>query len=165
MASSLRLAILSRHHADHVVRNLQHFILAHIEQSRIDAIGSRRNDRDLRPALTAICKKGPRVLKGIAFDGLGQDAPARERMAVASLDDADVALVDGRERLHGIGVLPCPESEVDSRSERIRLQAGLAVQRDNGAVGKSAVFAEQNPLLVDNANLIIRNNDRSKENA
>ena len=53
---------------------------------------------------------------------------------------------------------------MDSRSESIGLQAGLAVQRDNGAVGQRPVLAEQNPFFVDNADSILRDDDGSEEN-
>ncbi len=50
---------------------------------------------------------------------------------------------------------------MDSRGQRIGLQAGLSIQRDDRAVGQGAVSSQQHPLLVHNADLILRNNHRT----
>jgi hypothetical protein len=84
-------------------------------------------------------------------------------MAVARLNDADVGLVDGSEGHFADLELPGPESEMDSRRQRIGLQAGLAVQRHDCAIGQSPIFAYQHPLLVDDPDLVLRDNDGPAE--
>ncbi len=86
-------------------------------------------------------------------------------MAVAGLDDADMALVDGGEGHLADGVLPGPKSEVDAWSQCIGLEAGFAIQRNDGAVGQGAILAEEHPLLVDDADLVLRDDDRAEEDA
>ncbi len=86
-------------------------------------------------------------------------------MPVARLHDADVAPVDGGERHPVHRKLPRPEAKMDPRRERIGLQSGFAVQRDDRAVGQGSVFAKEHPLLVQNSDFVLRDNDRSKEDA
>ena len=155
LAGCQRLAVLGGDDADHVVRNLQDFVGGDGEERRVDAIGSRRNDGDLRPALAAFGQKRPRILERVAFHGLGQHAPAGEGMTVARLHNADVAAVDRRERGLVDGVLPHPKAKMDSRSECVSLQSCLAVQCDDRAIGKGPVLAEEDPLLVDDPDLVL----------
>ena len=86
-------------------------------------------------------------------------------MSIASLNDANVTAVDGCKRRLVDGVLPRPQPKVDPRCERVGLQTGFAVERDDRAVGECAVLAKQYPLLVQNADLLFRDNDSPKENA
>jgi hypothetical protein len=110
----------------------------------------------LRAALAAIGKKRARVLKGVAIDMSRDDAPARQRLAVAGLDAADFALRDGQELLPIDLELPRPQTHVKSGRERVRLESGLAVERDDPAVGKPAILAEQNEFLGDDSDRVVR---------
>ena len=57
----------------------------YLEQIRIDAVVTRRDDLDLWSLLAAVGDKGLTVLKGrVSFDGLGKDLPFR--MATPSTD-------------------------------------------------------------------------------
>jgi len=160
-----RLAVLGGDHADHVVGNFEHVGQGYLEQARVDAVGAGRDDGDLRAALAAAGEEAARVLVGGALDGAGQDAAAGERMTVARLDNPDMALVDGGEGNFGDGELPCPQAKVNARGEGVGLQAGLAVEGDDGAVGQGAVFAHQHPLLVDDADLVFGHDDGAREDA
>ena len=84
-------------------------------------------------------------------------------MTVARLHNTDVAAVDGRERGLGDGVLPHPKAKMDSRSECVSLQSCLAVQCDDRPIGKGPVLAEEDPLLVDDPDLVLRDDDGPKK--
>jgi len=59
--------------------------------------------------------------------------------------------------------LPRPQAHVQSRRERVGLVAGLAVQRDDAAVGKVPVSAEQHEFLGDDADAVVGHHDHAEE--
>ena len=63
LPSHQRRSILGRHHSHLVVGNLEHLGRGHCKQTRINSVGPRRNNRNLRPALASISQKRPCILK------------------------------------------------------------------------------------------------------
>ena len=93
----------------------------------VDAVGARRNDRDLRAALAAAAGGTPaRPGTNRIRTRRAEDAAARQRLAVARLDDADLCpapIVMNFCRVDD--VLPRPEPEVETRRERVGLERPL----------------------------------------
>ena len=105
----------------------------HREQRPVDAIGARRQDTELATLLAAVQQELARVLKVVAIDHFAQDALGWDRRAVRRQHQRNLALRhDGDGRLDD-PVLPAVITEVQSRSQCVRLVAGLAVQRHQSA--------------------------------
>jgi hypothetical protein len=91
------------------------------------------------------------------------DAPARKRLAVAGLDAADFTLRDRQELLPIDRELPRPQSHVKSGRESVRLESGLAVERDDPAVGEPAILADQDEFLGDDADRVVGDDDHAQQ--
>lgn len=163
LAGGQRLTLLRRHDADHVVFDLEHAMLGDGEESSVDPVGTRRDDRDLRTTLAAPHEELPGILERIALDLSAEHTTPLERMSIARLDDTDTLLSHGDELDTLDLVLPRPEPEVQPRSERIGLETCLTVERDDRAVRQGSVGAEDDELLVDDTDGILGNDDHPKD--
>src|SRR5439155_16758612 len=103
---------------------------------------------DGRQAGSLPYQKGAGVLKIVAGDGAAERQARRQRLAVAGIDVADLALRHGDQRANMNAVLPPPVAEVDAAAEQVGLIAGLAVEGKDVAFGHAAFGG---PQLFDDA--------------
>jgi hypothetical protein len=162
LAIGQRIALAGHDDADLVVGHVDRIGQRHGEEERVDAIDARRYHRHLRTSLAAICKERACVLEGVAIDMSCDDTAARERLAVAGLDAADLALRNGQELLPIDRELPRPEAHVESGRQRVRLESGLAIERDNPAVREPAILADQNEFLSDDSHRVVGDDDHTE---
>lgn len=94
---------------------------------------------------------------------LRQDASAGKRLAIARFHHADVAFGNGDEFLALDLVLPRPVKKVDSRGQRVGLDASLALQGDDRAIGQRLVRSPEHKLLVHDADVVLGYDDHPKE--
>ena len=157
------LAVASLHDTDFPRRNDHGLRDRHGEQQRIDPVSAGRNELHLRPALAVVLEEGARVLEGVAIHLARDDAPARQRLAVAGLDAAHLSRRHGEELNTIDRVLPRPESDMEARRQGVRLVTGLTVQGDDPSVREPAVRAEQGELLRHNADAVVRHDDHAEQ--
>ena len=75
-----------------------------------------------------------------------------ERLAVACIDIADLALRHGDQRQLVDPVLPSPEAEMHAAAEDLGLETRLALQRDDPAFGDRSLHR---PELLDDPDPIV----------
>ena len=92
------------------------------------------------------------VLEVVAGDDAAQGLAGRERLAVAGVDVADLALGNGHQRHLVDAVLPAPQAEVHAAAEHLGLEAGLAVEGDDPAFGDRSL---RRPQLLDDADAVV----------
>ena len=158
-----RFAVVCLDHADFALRNIERVGEFHREQQRINAVGSRWNHLHLRAAFAAAQQKRTRVLEKTALDIARDDAPAGQRLAVAGLHHADLALRNHGEFHHVDGVLPRPQAQVQARRQRVCLVARFAVERDDLSVGQIAVGAEDDKFFGHCADAVVGHDDDAEQ--
>jgi len=146
-------------HAELALRDFSCIGELHGEQQRVDAVRAGRHDLHLRTTLAAAFEERARILEIVAVDIPCDHAPAGQRLAVACLDDADLALRDGRELDQFDRVLPRPQAHVQARRQRVGLVAGFAFERNDLPVGQVAVAAEDHEFLRHRADAVVGNDD------
>ena len=92
------------------------------------------------------------VLEVVAGDDAAQRLARRQRLAVAGVDVADLALRNRHQRHLMDAVLPAPEAEMQAAAQQLGLEAGLAVQGDDAAFGHRALAR---PQLLDDADAVV----------
>ncbi len=152
LAGKKRLAFLRGNDADRVVGNRNGFFKPDSKQLGVDTVHTRRDDGDLRTALTTVGEEGTRILEGVAVNALRENTTSRNGVTVLSLDDAHLPLRDGGEFRDGDRVLPRPFPEMQAGRERVSLQTSFALEGDDTAVGQGLVLTEQDELLLDETN-------------
>ena len=134
------------------------FVEFDTKQERIDAV--------VCPArMIAIC--GPRsppfaeeracILKGVARDLPGDDAPGGQRLAVAGLHAADLARRYGQEFDQFNFELQRPQAKMQPGCQRVCLVAGFTMQGDDAAVGQVTMSAEQGEFLGYDTDAVVGN--------
>ncbi len=128
------------------------------KQRRVDGIDAFAQDDPLPATLSttrrlAADQEGAGVLEVIARHHAGQRLARLERLAVAGIDVADLALRDGDQPNLVDTELPSPQPEVQAAAQEIGLVARLAVERDDRALGYRASLR---PELFDDADVGVR---------
>jgi hypothetical protein len=137
------------------------------KQGRVDGIHTFANNGALAAALApgksaatvvgaASNQERLSVLEVVALDVLAQRLAGRERLAVAGVDVSDLALRDSDEPGFVDRVLPAPIAEMHAAAKQRRLEAGLAIERDNltsrdRALGRPELFNDSYRVVRDRA--------------
>lgn len=127
----------------------------HAEQRGIDAVRPGGQHRELAALLAAVGEERPRVLEVVATHRAAEDVIGRDRAAVGRDDQPDLALRDHRHGHLAHAELPRPIPEVEARRERLRLVAGLSLERDQPARRQRAA----GELLDHHADLTLADHD------
>lgn len=122
-----------------------------------------RDDAHLRATLTAVAEEGACILKAVAGDLLGDDAPAGHGITVDGFDKADLPGWNLQKLAEGYSVLPRPQTPMQSRRQRIRLVAGFTLNGDDAARGERFILTEQDKFLGDETDTIVWDDDDAEQ--
>ena len=105
----------------------------HREQRQVDAIRAGGEDAELASLLAAVHQELASILEIVALDNFAQDALSGNGRAVCRHHQCYLALRhDGHRHLED-PVLPTEITEMQPRSQRVGLEAGLTGQREQAA--------------------------------
>ena len=117
----------------------------HREQREVDRVDAFAQDRPLPAALAEdrlvlgarrlAPQESAGILEVVAGNDLAQRLARQQRLAVACIDIADLALRHRDQRHLVDAVLPSPEAEMQAAAEDLRLKPRLAVERDDPPLG------------------------------
>ncbi len=97
-------------------------------------------------------QEAPGVLEVVAGNDLAQRLARRQRLAVAGIDIADLALRH-RDQGHLVdAVLPPPEAEMQPAAQHLRLKPGLAIEGDDPPLRDRTL---QRPELLDDPDPVV----------
>src|SRR5262249_8711838 len=129
----------------------------HDEQGEVEGIDTLAEDGPLPATLSSglltLAEEGAGVLEIVAVNEAAERLSGRQRLAVAARDLADLALRHGDERDFVDPILPTPQAVVNPAAEQVNLEAGLAVERDDAALGHRAA---RGPQAFDDADAGVR---------
>jgi hypothetical protein len=127
----------------------------HDEQGGVDRVHAFAEDRTLAATLPSgsPLQKHLGVLVVVAVHHPAERLPRTQRLSVAGINVADLALGNGDQRGRVNAVLPPPEPQVDAAAEQPALVTGLAVQGDDLSLGNGAGLR---PELLDHPDFRVR---------
>ena len=144
------------------VEAVDHVLGEHDEEREVDRVDAFAEDGPLPAALAGdrllvgtdllADEEAAGVLEVVAGNDAAQGLAGRQRLAVAGVDVADLALRHGHQRHLVDPVLPAPEAEVQAAAEHLGLEARLAVQGDDPALGDRTL---DRPQLLDDADPVV----------
>ena len=107
-------AVLCGDDTNHVVGDFCDGRGRNLKNLRIDAVGARRDDRELRAAFSPVLKECPCVLIRFTGNFLGKDPSVRDALACSGDHNSKLSVLDGDEWLHLDCKLPGKKPEVQS---------------------------------------------------
>ena len=136
----------------------------HREQGGVDRVDAFADDRPLPSALAPhrlvvradllAAQEPPRVLEIVAAHDLAQRLARQQRLAVAGIDIADLALRHRDQRRFVNAVLPPPQAEMQPTTQDLGLKPCLAVQSDDSPFRhrpfhRPQLFDDADPVVGD----------------
>ena len=132
----------------------------HHEDGGVDGIDALAQDPPLPAALAAGFEEADGVLEAVAVDDAAERFGGRQRLAVAGIDVADAAFRNGNQRHLVDGVLPKRIAHEEATAQDFRLEAGLAVEGDDPAIGQRAAGR---PEFLDDPDPAVRDIPHAEE--
>jgi hypothetical protein len=94
LAGVQRFAVFDRDHPHGIDGYLKHLCRRHGKYGRVNPVGSRRYDGDLRAPLSTTLQKGASILKRFAFDPFAEHSSFGQRDSAARFNHSNRVLRD-----------------------------------------------------------------------